>query len=130
MQRPVPQLDSVLAARLMRAPRQVPHALAMELLLVGEPVDAAEAHRIGLVNHVVPAGEVMAKVRELARRIAANGPVAVQAVKRTVRTTSGLPVEQAFGLEDEAKRIVMASEDAREGPRAFMEKRAPRYTGR
>ena len=118
------------AGSLVRLPRQVPHALAMELLLVGEPVDAAEAHRIGLVNHVVPAAEVMAKARELARRIAGNGPVAVQAVKRTVRTTSGVPVEEAFAIEDEAKRVVMASEDAREGPRAFMEKREPRYTGR
>ncbi|MBE7368668.1 enoyl-CoA hydratase/isomerase family protein [Ramlibacter pallidus] len=118
------------AGSLVRLPRQVPHALAMELLLVGEPIGAAEAHRIGLVNHVVAASDVMAKALDLARRIAANGPVAVQAVKRTVRTTSGVPLEQGFVLEDGAKRIVMASEDAREGPRAFMEKREPRYTGR
>ena len=118
------------AGSLVRLPRQVAYCHAMELLLVGEAVSAPDAQRLGLVNHVVPAAQVMTKARELALRIAANGPVAVQAVKRTVRTTSGLPLEQGFALEDEAKRVVMASQDAREGPRAFMEKREPRYVGR
>jgi enoyl-CoA hydratase len=118
------------AGSMVRMPRQIPYCVAMELLLVGEPFGAEEARRVGLVNHVVPASEVLPRAMEIARRIAANGPVAVQAVKRTATAASGLPLDEGFRLEDEAYRIVMASEDAREGPRAFMEKREPRYTGR
>jgi enoyl-CoA hydratase len=118
------------AGSLARLPRQISYCQAMELLLVGDAVGAAEAHRIGLINHVLPAHEVMPKARELARRIAGNGPVAVQAVRRTVQQVSGLSLAQAFEIEDAAKRLVMASEDAREGPRAFAEKRDPRYVGR
>ncbi|RYF76638.1 MAG: crotonase/enoyl-CoA hydratase family protein [Comamonadaceae bacterium] len=118
------------AGSLVRLTRQIPHALAMEFLLTGEPVTAAQAQRLGLVNHVVPAADVLPRALELAQRIAANGPVAVQAVKRTVRDTSGLPLAQAWAVENEAKRVVMASDDAREGPRAFMEKREARFTGR
>ena len=118
------------AGSLVRLTRQIPHALAMEFLLTGEPVDAAQAQRLGLINHVVPAGEVLPRALALAQRIAANGPLAVQAVKRTVRATSGLALDAGYAIENEAKRLVMASEDAREGPRAFMEKRAARFTGR
>ncbi|MBS7780679.1 enoyl-CoA hydratase-related protein [Acidovorax sp. CCYZU-2555] len=118
------------AGSLVRLTRQIPHALAMEFLLTGEPVDAAQAQRLGLINHVVPAAEVLPRALALAQRIAANGPLAVQAVKRTVRATSGLALDAGYAIENEAKRLVMASEDAREGPRAFMEKRAARFTGR
>lgn len=118
------------AGSLVRLVRQMPHALAMELLLTGEPVTAEQAQRFGLINQVVPATEVLPRAMDMAHRIAANGPLAVQAVKRTVRETSGLPLEQAYALENEAKRVVMASEDAREGPRAFMEKREARFVGR
>ncbi|MBL0418719.1 enoyl-CoA hydratase/isomerase family protein [Ramlibacter sp. AW1] len=118
------------AGSLVRLPRQVPHCVAMELLLTGEHISAAQAHRIGLVNHVVPAQEVLPKARALAQLIAANGPVAVQAVKHAVQAASGRPLDEGFRIEDEAKRLVMSSEDAREGPRAFMEKREPRYLGR
>lgn len=117
------------AGSMARLPRQIPHALAMELLLTGEPVTAEQAMRIGLVNHVVPAAQVLPRAHALADKIAANGPLAVQAVKRTVQGSSGLPLAQAYALEDEARRAVMASQDAREGPRAFMEKRAPRFVG-
>ena len=72
----------------------------------------------------------MPQALALAQNIAANGPVAVQAVKRTVRDTSGLALDDAYALENDAKRVVMASDDAREGPRAFMEKREPRFLGR
>jgi enoyl-CoA hydratase len=118
------------AGSMARLARQIAHCHAMELLLTGDSINAAEAHRIGLVNHVVPAGDVRAKAHALARRIAANGPIAVQQVKQTVLNSSGLPLADAYRLEDAAKGIVMATEDAREGPRAFMEKRAAIYLGR
>ena len=102
----------------------------MELLLTGESIDAAEAHRIGLINHVVPAAEVLAKAEALARRIAANGPLAVQAAKRTAIESNGLSLADAYRVEDEAWRTVRASDDAQEGPRAFVEKRPPRFGGR
>ncbi|MCR5869096.1 enoyl-CoA hydratase/isomerase family protein [Aquincola sp. J276] len=118
------------AGSMARLPRQVPQALAMELLLTGEPIDAATALRIGLVNRVLPGPQVLPAAMAMAERIAANGPLAVQAVKRTVLGASGQPLAQAYALEDEARRLVLASDDAREGPRAFIEKRPPRYTGR
>lgn len=118
------------AGSMVRLPRQVPHALAMEILLTGEPISAQEAWRIGLVNRVVSASDLMPTAMRLAERIARNGPLAMEAVKRTVLAASGLPFTAAWPLENEAKRQVLASDDAREGPRAFIEKREPRYQGR
>lgn len=118
------------AGSLARLPRQIPHALAMEMLLTGEMIDANRALAAGLVNMVVPRAEVLARALCVAETIAENGPVALRQIKRTVRLATGLPLEQGFALEDDAKRIVMASKDAREGPRAFMEKRPARFTGR
>ena len=82
------------------------------------------------MNYVVPADQVMAKAEELARTIAANGPLAVRAIKEAVEKCSGRPFEEAFDAEDEAQRFIRQTEDAREGPRAFMEKRKPIYQGR
>lgn len=113
-----------------RLPRQVPYAVAMRLLLTGESIDAAEALRVGLINEVVPAEEVMPRVMALADRMVRNGPLAVQAVKRTVVGSSGHPLREAYLMEDAAKHDVLATDDAREGPQAFLEKREPRYTGR
>jgi enoyl-CoA hydratase len=118
------------AGSMARLPRQVPHAVAMQLLLTGEPIGAAEAWRVGLVNEVVPRGQVMPRAMAIAQRIARNGPLAVQAVKRTAVAASGLPLPRAYALENAAKQAVLATADAREGPRAFMEKREPRYEGR
>ncbi|ORE98114.1 enoyl-CoA hydratase-related protein [Aurantimonas sp. 22II-16-19i] len=118
------------AGSLARLPRQIPHALAMEMLLTGDLIDAERALSIGLVNRVVPQAEVLARALCVAETIADNGPLAIRQIKRTVRLATGVPLEQGFALEDEAKRVVMASEDAREGPRAFMEKRPARFTGR
>ena len=118
------------AGSMTRLPRQIPYCQAMELLLTGEPVSAADAFRMGLVNRVVPAPEVMPTARTLAQIIARNGPVAVQAVKRTVTASSGRPLQEGYLLENESKALVMASDDAREGPRSFMEKRPPVYHGR
>jgi enoyl-CoA hydratase len=118
------------AGSTVRLARQVPHALAMEMMLTGESIDAATAHRIGLVNHVVPGIEVLDKARAIARAIAANGPFAVRRIKETVLKTSGLSLADAYAIEDASKRAVFDSEDAKEGPRSFMEKRPPRFTGR
>ena len=118
------------AGSMARLPRQVPLASAMQLMLTGEPIDATEAHRIGLVGEVLPAADVMPRARRIAARIAANGPVAVRAVKRTAVAASGQPLAAAYAMEDAAKQQVLASDDAREGPRAFMEKRAPVWRGR
>jgi enoyl-CoA hydratase len=118
------------AGSLARLPRQIAQAHAMEILLTGRPISAGRALQIGLVNQVLPAAEVMPRAREIALQIAGNGPLAVQRVKHTVFAASGLPLEAAFALEDESKRLVLASLDAREGPLAFMEKRAPHFVGR
>lgn len=117
------------AGSLVRLPRQIAYCHAMELLLLGDMVGADDALRMGLVNRVLPGPEVLPCAMEIAGRLAANGPVALREIKRTVRDSSGLTLEQGFRLEDESKRIVMATEDAREGPRAFMQKRPARFTG-
>lgn len=117
------------AGSMARLPRQIPYAVAMELLLTGEPIPATEAHRIGLVNRVCPAQDVLSTAIAIARKIASNGPLAVQTVKGTVTASSGLSLVDAYRFEDQAKSIVLASQDAREGPRAFMEKRMPVYSG-
>ncbi|MGH7965788.1 MAG: enoyl-CoA hydratase-related protein, partial [Candidatus Binatia bacterium] len=85
---------------------------------------------IGLVNAVVPADQVMPKAEEFARKIAANGPVAVRKIKETVLRGLSVSIEQGFQIEDESFREVLATEDAQEGPRAFIEKRKPQYRGR
>jgi enoyl-CoA hydratase len=118
------------AGSMVRLPRQITYAQAMELLLTGDAIDAAAALRLGLVNRVVPASELMPAAEELARRIAANGPLAVRKIKETVLRASGVPLHEGYAIEDETRRIVLASDDAKEGPRAFIEKRPPRYTGR
>ena len=115
---------------LTRMPRQVPFAKAMEILLVGDSISAEEARLIGFVNYVVPQSELMAKAEEFAAKIAANGPLAVRKTKEAVLRTAGLPLEDAERIESAAVAEVMRSEDAREGPRAFMEKRPPQYKGR
>jgi len=115
---------------LVRLPRQMPYCRAMEILLTGNRIDAQEAYRLGLINYVVPASEVMAKAEELATTIAANGPIAVRAIKEGVIRASGRPLDDGFHIENEVAKPVMKSEDAREGPRAFLEKRKPVYKGK
>ena len=118
------------AGSMVRLARQIPWCKAMEILLVGEHMSAQEAYRIGLVNYVVPLSELMPRAEEFARKIAANGPLAVRKTKECVIRSSGLPLVEGYKIENEVAREVMRSEDAKEGPRAFMEKRSPKYTGR
>src|SRR5205823_3275826 len=91
---------------------------------------AEEARSIGLIGHVVPDGEALAKALEIAAAIAANGPVAVRAILRVIRETEGMAENEAFALEAKVGMAVFASEDAKEGPRAFAEKRQPRFRDR
>jgi enoyl-CoA hydratase len=118
------------AGSLARLQRQIPYCKAMEILLTGNRIEAQEAWRLGLINYVVPQENLIAKAEELAAAIAENGPVAVRKIKEAVRRCSGRPFEEAFKIEDEVGREVMRTEDAREGPRAFIEKRKPVYQGR
>jgi enoyl-CoA hydratase len=112
----------------IRLPRQIPWAIAMELLLTGEPIDAARAYGIGLVNRVVPSDQLMPAAFELAEKICRNGPLAVRTAKEIAVRSLGL--ESGFVLEKALGARVLQSEDAKEGPRAFTEKRKPRFTGR
>jgi enoyl-CoA hydratase len=114
----------------VRLPRQIPWPIAMEIMLTGERISAQEAHRVCLVNKVVPAAQVMQEARRYAEIIAANGPLAVQAVKRSALASLGVPTEKALEKELEIGIPVSMSEDAREGPRAFKEKRPPQFKGR
>tara|TARA_R110002072_G_scaffold171703_3_gene325392 strand:- start:6649 stop:7455 length:807 start_codon:yes stop_codon:yes gene_type:complete len=114
---------------LVRLARQIPYCKAMEVLLVGDRMSANEALRIGLINEVVPADELMARATKIGERVAENGPLAVAACKEAVIRTSGLPMQDAFLIENEIAGRVMRSKDAREGPLAFMEKRKAKFTG-
>jgi len=114
----------------VRLPRQIPYTVAAEILLTGRHLSAAEAHRVGLIGHVVPDGQALAKALEIAEAIAANGPLAVQAILRTMRETEGMAEDEAFKVEAQLGMAVFASADAKEGPRAFTEKRRPNFEGR
>ncbi|GLW61912.1 enoyl-CoA hydratase [Actinomadura rubrobrunea] len=114
----------------VRLPRQIGYANAMDLLLTGRSVTAQEALAMGLVNKVVPSGGALAAARELADQVAACGPLAVQAILRVYRETEHLPEPAALKVSDELGWPVIGSEDAKEGARAFREKRPPVYHGR
>ena len=113
-----------------RLPRLIPMGLALELILTGGRFDVEWAYRYGLVNHVVPGGQVMSKAMEIAGQICENGPLAVRLAKEAAVRGSGMPLEDGLRLELEQSRKVLASEDAREGPLAFAQKRKPNYKGR
>src|SRR5262249_32911877 len=119
-----------MAGSAVRVRRQIGYAVAAEMLICGEDLPARRAYELGLINHVVPDGHALAKAREIATRIAKNGPLAVKAIVATLRQTETLPEAEAFAIEQRYGMEVMASEDAKEGPRAFLEKREPLFQGR
>jgi enoyl-CoA hydratase/carnithine racemase len=102
---------------------------AMEILLTGDPIDAARAERLGFVNRVVPAADLRSEVQQLAERIAGNAPLSVLAAKKTVRLVAEHPLRQAFEEADRLWEPVYLSQDAKEGPAAFRDKRAPEWKG-
>jgi E-phenylitaconyl-CoA hydratase len=108
---------------------QMPHAIAMELLLTGDAIDAATAARWGLVNKVVPASEVMDSALAYAKRIAANAPLAVQAAKELALRRRNEGLATGLRLEQFVNHILRQSDDAKEGGAAFSEKRSPRFKG-
>jgi enoyl-CoA hydratase len=114
----------------VRLPRQIPYTLAADILLTGRHLTAAEAREVGLVGRVVPDGQALDTALEIAEQIAANGPLAVQAMLQTIRDTEGMPENEAFKIEAEIGMRVFMSEDAKEGPKAFAEKRRPEFSGR
>ena len=113
-----------------RLPRQIPYTLAMDILLRCPPVPAPEAKAIGLIGHVVPDGQALAKARELAAEVAEMGPLSTMAILRAWRETEHLSDYDAMQQQDKIGWEVFASEDAQEGRRAFAEKRAPVFHGR
>ena len=113
--------------RLMRA---IPQAMAMEMILSGDPIDAATALRVGLVSRIVPADELLPTARQIAQRIAGHAPLAVRAAQEVAQSALDETLEQALRFGSALRWIIGQTEDAREGPRAFAERRPPRYQGR
>jgi enoyl-CoA hydratase len=111
----------------VRLRRQIPYTEAADILLTGRHITAPEAKALGLVGHVVPDGQALDKAMEIARTIAANGPLAVEAVLRTLRETEHLSEAEAFAHEAGYGLAVFGSQDAKEGPKAFAEKRTPNF---
>lgn len=113
--------------RLMRA---IPQAAAMEMILTGDPIDAPTALRVGLVSRIVPESELLPTARQIAQRIAGHAPLAVKAVKEVAQAALDETLTQSLRFGSALRWIIGQTEDAREGPRAFAERRAPRYQGR
>jgi enoyl-CoA hydratase/carnithine racemase len=113
----------------LRLPKTVPLSAAMELLLTGERISAQDAYRLGIVSRVVPPTELMPTARRLAEKICANGPLAVRVTKELAWRGLEMSTEEALRLYAALGALVRASEDAREGPRAFAEKRQPQFKG-
>jgi enoyl-CoA hydratase len=118
------------AGGLFRLPVRIPYHVAMELILTGDPVEAGRAYELGLVNKITPTGGALDAALEYATKIAANGPLAVVASKAIVRQANGWSDEEARERQMEILRPVMTSEDAKEGARAFAEKRPPVWRSR
>jgi enoyl-CoA hydratase/carnithine racemase len=114
----------------MRLARMIPLTNAMEMLLTGDPIDAETALRLGVISRIVPEDGLHAAAEELARRIIRNAPLAVEAVKELALRALDLPWEQVSRMSQLYRALIGTTEDAKEGPRAFVEKREPVYRGR
>jgi enoyl-CoA hydratase len=117
-----------MAGSAVRLRRQIPYTLAAEILLTGKHLSAHEALAIGLIGHVVPDGQALVRAREIAATIAENGPLAVEAVLKTLHETDGMTEADAMALDMQIGLPIFATRDAREGPRAFKEKRKANFT--
>jgi len=129
----IPEVKRSLVAAggaLLRLPRAVPRAIAMELALTGDPITAERAHELGLLNRLAEPGRALETALELADAIAVNGPLALAATKRIMVESVDWPEHEFFERQAEIAGPVMSSEDAREGARAFAEKRPPQWRGR
>lgn len=129
----LPEVKRGLVARgggMIRVPDRLPRAIALELLLTGDPIDAARAAHFGLVNLVVDEGTALDGALGLAERIAANAPLAVRAAKAVALSSKDWPQDEAFARQTELSDPVFASEDAKEGAQAFTERREPVWRGR
>lgn len=113
-----------------RLSRGVPYAFAAEVVLVGDRIPAADACRMGMVNRVVPSADVLDTADAIARRMARNGPIAMRTAKAALLRCGGASLGEAFRVENELVTVIARTEDAQEGPRAFMEKRTPNFVGR
>lgn len=113
-----------------RLPRIVGPAKALEMMFTGQAVSAQEAYRIGLVNMVVPAGELMKAAQDMARAIMSRAPISLRFIKEAVWKGLDLPLDRGLALETDLSTLISTTEDTREGARAFVEKRAPNWTGR
>jgi len=115
---------------MVRLPRRIPYHIALELALTGDPIGAERAHQVGLVNRLAESGQALQAALELARRIAANGPLAVRTIKEVMSVSGDWPVGEMFDRQRPMIAHIFKSDDAREGATAFAEKRAPKWTGR
>jgi enoyl-CoA hydratase len=113
----------------VRLVRQIPYTVAADLLLTGRHILAPEAKELGLIGHVVPDGQALAKAHEIADLVAANGPLAVQAILKTMRDSEGKHEDDCWKDDARVGAAVFSSHDAKEGPRAFIEKRPAHFTG-
>jgi enoyl-CoA hydratase/carnithine racemase len=113
-----------------RAIRQLPYPIAMELLLIGDTLTAQQALQYGLINKVVPKERLMDTAEEYARKLVANAPLAVRAIKELAVRSQYLHLSDGLRLESSIQQVLRQSEDAKEGPRAFAEKRKANWTGR
>jgi enoyl-CoA hydratase/carnithine racemase len=118
------------AGGLIRMPKRLPMAVALELAMTGDPIDATRAHALGLVNKVVPADSLLEEALALAERIAANAPLAVRYSKSVMKRAAEVPESEGWSINQEAVGIVFSSADAMEGPVAFAEKRPPHWQGK
>jgi crotonobetainyl-CoA hydratase len=118
------------AGGLIRMPKRLPVAVALELAMTGDPIDAERAYALGLVNKVVPAASLMDEALALAQRIAANAPLAVRYSKSVMKRSAEVPEDEGWAINGEAAGVVFSSADAMEGAVAFAEKRPPNWTGK